>query len=96
MSYRNDINEAVQQGFVLLLLSEASLQSQFCRHEALHALERAAASGRSNVVPVIVSQFDRSALPRELQSIQYFDLTTGPLDERMRVLIRDLKAREME
>ena len=90
------IEESVKHGFVLLLLSEASLNSQFCRRENLRALERAAASGRSNVVPVIVSKFDRSAIPRELQSIQWFDLTTGPFDERVEELIRNLKIRDME
>lgn len=87
---------AVQHGFVLLLLSEASLQSRFCRHETLRALERVAVSGRSNVVPVVVNQFDRSALPLELRPIQCFDLTTGPFDERVEALIRSLKTREME
>ncbi len=90
------IDEAVQHGFVLLLLTKASLDSQFCRHETFHAFERAAASGRSNVVPVIADQFDRFSLPRELQSIQWFDLTTGPFEERMEELIRNLKTREME
>ena len=90
------IDEAVQHGFVLLLVSEASLQSQFCRRETLYALERAAASGRSNVVPVIISHFDQSLLPHELRTIQYFDLTAGSFDEGMLRLIRNLKTRGME
>jgi hypothetical protein len=90
------IADAVQEGFVLLLLNEESLQSQLCQRETLYILKRAAASRRSNVVPVIVSQFDRSGLPPELQDIQYFDLTTGQFEERVETLIWSLKTREME
>lgn len=90
------IDEAVKHGFVLLLLSEASLRSELCRQESLYALQRASAPGRSNVVPVILNQFDFSALPPEIRHIQHFDLVAGPFDERMQLLIRGLKAREME
>lgn len=90
------IDKAVQHGFVLLLLSKASLQSQFCRQETIYALKRVTASGRSNVVPIIIEKFDRTALPSDLQAIQYFDLTTGPFDERIEALIDNLKTREME
>jgi hypothetical protein len=65
---QSTIVEAVQDGFVLLFLSEASLQSQF----------------------------EHFALPRERQSIQHFDLTTGPFEERVEALIRSLRIREME
>ena len=89
------VDKAARKGFVLLLLSEAPLRSQYCQHETLYALQRAAVSGRSNVVPVIVSPFDRTSLPSELRSIQWFDLTTGPFDDRVEELIRNLKSREM-
>jgi len=92
----NTLNDAIQNGFVLLLLSESSLKSKFWQLEALFALEQADASKRSNVIPVIISPFDRSGLPPELNAIQGFDLTLGSFNESMNKLIREMKNREME
>ena len=63
---------------------------------AAYALQLAARSRRSNVVPVIAAPFPHEALPPALANLQSFDLTTGPLDERLAELIRSLKTREME
>jgi hypothetical protein len=64
--------------------------------ETEYALQLAAQSRRSNVVPVIVAPFAREALPPALANLQWFDLTAGPLEERVAELIRSLKTREME
>jgi hypothetical protein len=93
---RSAIDGAVAQGFVMVLLSPASLASQFCRQETEYALKLAAQSRWSNVFPIVVAPFARVALPPHLANIQWFDLTTGPFDERIQELIRNLKTREME
>jgi hypothetical protein len=90
------IDAAVARGFVLVLLSPASLASQWCKHETEYALQLTARSQRSNVIPVVVAPFAREALPPALASLQWFDLTEGQLEERVEELIRNLKTREME
>jgi hypothetical protein len=90
------IDDAVRRGFVLLFLSPASLTSQWCKHETEYALRLAGQSHRSNVVPVFIEPFALETLPLALRNIQWFDLTTGPLEERVEELIRNLKMREME
>lgn len=96
------IDEAIEHGFVLLLLSETSLKSQYCRQEALYALEKAAASRSSNVVPVVISNFQAitESLPPSLMftlgGIQWLDLSTGPVEDRIAELIKNLKTRVMD
>ena len=90
------IDDAVARGFVLVLLSPDSLTSQWCKHETEYALQLAARSQRSNVVPVIVAPFAREALPPQLTNLQWFDLTKCRFEERMEELICNLKARDME
>jgi hypothetical protein len=90
------ITDASTRGFVLVLLSPASLASQFVKYEAERALDIAARSQRSNVIPVIIQPFLPDALPPQLANIQWFNLTTGPFEERFEELIRSLKTREME
>lgn len=90
------IDDAVSRGFVLVLLSPASLASRWSKHETEYALQLAARSQRSNVIPVVIAPFSREALPVQLASLQWFDLTKGQFDERVEELIRSLKTREME
>ena len=90
------LGDAATRGFVLVLLSPSSLASQWCELEIEFALQLAARSQRSNVIPVVVAPFERESLPPQLANIQWFDLTTGRFDERVQELIRSLKTREME
>jgi hypothetical protein len=94
------IQNAAARGFVLVLLSPASLASRWCKHEAEYALQFAARSQRSSIIPVIVEALapalGPSSLDSNLANIQRFDLTTGPFDIRVEELIRNLKTREME
>lgn len=89
------INAAVERGFVLVLLSPASLASRWVKHETEYALQLAARSQRSNVVPVTSAPFATDLLSPQLADIQWFDLTTGPFEARVEELIRSLKTREM-
>ncbi|MHB8523983.1 MAG: TIR domain-containing protein [Limisphaerales bacterium] len=62
------IDDAVARGFVLVLLSPASLSSHWCKQETAtqeteHALQLAARSRRSNAIPIVVAPFARDALP---------------------------------
>lgn len=61
------MDDAVARGFVLVLLSPASLTSQWCRQETEYALQLAARSRRSNVIPIVVAPFAHDALPAQHQ-----------------------------
>lgn len=92
------IDESIANGFVLVLLSPNSVGSLWCKAETLYALRKAKASGRSNVIPIIVHDMDKvlGSLPAHLATLQCFDLTSADFDQRMEELIRALKTREME
>jgi len=93
---RTALDEAASHGFVLVLLSAHSLSSPYCKVEVESALEVARHSKRSNVIPVLITESMRDCLPGQLFNSQWFDLTTGPFEERVEELIRNLKTREME
>jgi hypothetical protein len=91
---RTALEEAAKHGFVLVLLSHSLLQSKYCQSEISHALQI-----QGNIIPVTIDAIDWSELPPPIQYIsylQFFDLTTGPFDERIEELIRNLKTREIE
>jgi hypothetical protein len=91
---RTALEEAAKHGFVLVLLSHSLLKSAHCQREISHALEM-----QGNIIPVTIEPIEWSELPPQIQYISYltsFDLTTGPLNERIEELIRNLKTREME
>jgi len=81
------IDKAVQRGFVLVLLSPASLTSQWCKSEIEYALQLASKSGITNIIPVVIAPFDQGKMPHELANIQWFDLTSSPFDQRIEELI---------
>jgi len=90
------IDDAIERGFVLVLMSPVSLASRWVKNETEYALGLAARSQRSNVIPVVIQPFPPDALPPQRANIQWFNLTTGPFEERVEELIRSLKTREME
>jgi len=93
---REALDEAAKQGFVLHLLSPAALASKHFEREVVYAFQEA---NRKNVLPVIVSPFERETLTDTLRfalgSIECFDLTTAPFEERIEELIHQLKTQEM-
>lgn len=92
------IDDAVNNGFVLLLLSPDALTSEFCKNEVDYALHKSKKSQVSNIVPVIVRDAEAvfSMLPDDLAQLYCFDLTAGNVPDRIHQLIADLKSREME
>jgi len=90
------IDKAISRGFVLLLLSPASLESDWCRRETQYALNLMSRSRLSNVVPVIVKPLSIGSLPIQISKLQVFDLTVGKYEERIEELVRNLRTREME
>lgn len=94
-SIRTAIDDAVDRGLVLVLLSPAALASEWCRWETTYALNLAEESQCTNVIPVLVAPIDRSELQLQLRYIQWFDLTTGQFANRVEELIHILKTKEM-
>jgi hypothetical protein len=95
------IEEAVQDGFFLLLLSPNALDSIQVEFQVRHAFGRGP-SGR-NIIPVIVhdpvstlDSLSRKGLSYLFDRIYFFDLTAGDPADRIAELITSLKTREME
>jgi hypothetical protein len=88
------IGLAAQTGYALMLLSKAHLMSECARAELREAIEKAKLYRRSNVVPVIIEK--DVPVPDEIIHLAPFDLTAGDFDDRVRLLVRELKKREME
>jgi hypothetical protein len=93
----NALEDAVKNGFVLLLLSPDYLTSPGRKAERESAFEMLGSKLISNVVPVIVR--DPAAvflrLPPDLRELQCVDVTRGSAAENVARLLRDLKSRRM-
>jgi hypothetical protein len=87
----NAIDKAVERGFVLVLVSQSSLKSQWCNSETEYALQLASQSDKINIIPVVISSIGQGQLPLKLANTQWFDLTSGPFDQRIEELITFLK-----
>ena len=97
------IDRAVARGFVLLLLSPSSVQSQFVMHEIQYALDKASkAAHGANVIPIMIDDpaATQAAMPSTLRfllsSIQWFDFSKGDFDTNMDRLIAHMKSRAMD
>lgn len=97
------IDRAVERGFVLILLSPSSVQSQFTAHEIKYALGKAnKANHGANIVPIMLHDAGaiQGAMPPEIQSllggIQWFDFSRSDFDTNMETLIAHMKARAMD
>lgn len=96
------IDRAAAHGFVLLLISQNSLKSNYCRDETLYALRKAAESQKSNIIPVYIENpsLAKTEFPYGMQlalaHLQFFDLTSGSFEERMRDLVSYLRKCDME
>ena len=90
------IKQAIDQGFVLVFLSSASLSSDWVRYETEYALELSKSQVTNRVVPVLIEKLDNLLeLPLSLRNIQYFDLTLGEFEPRTKQLISHLKSIEI-
>lgn len=97
------IDRAVARGFVLLLLSPSSVQSQFIMHEIQYSLDKASkAAHGANIIPIMIDDPPRmqaampSALRLLLSGIQWFDFSKGDFDANMDGLIAHMKSRAMD
>lgn len=93
---RKALDEAAENGFVLHLLSPAALASKHFESEVIYAFQQ---SRRMNVFPIIIAPFKREEMKDQLrfvlESIQYYDLTSGPFEQRVEELITFLKKQEI-
>jgi hypothetical protein len=93
----NALEDAVRNGFVLLLLSPDYLTSAWCKAEREAAFEMLGSKPVSNIVPVIVRDPEAVVLqlPPDLRDLQCIDVSQGSVAENVARLLRDLKSRPM-
>jgi hypothetical protein len=91
------LEDALEHGFVLLLLSPDYLTNIFCKKEREFALKTLGSTPRCNIVPVVVRDPDSvyRQLPLDLSHLQCPDMTKGSIARNITALIRDLKSRPM-
>jgi hypothetical protein len=91
------IHQALEHGFVLLLLSPEYLNSDWCRIERDAAFDILRARPLSNIVPVIVRDPDAvyRQLPANLRNLQCIDVSKGTVAQNVAGLLHDLKTRPM-
>lgn len=97
------IDAAVEQGFVLVLLSPDAVRSQWSLYEIEYALEKSArAPNGANIVPIMLRDpaVTQSAMPPALQlllgGVQYFDFSQGDFDANLGRLVADMKSRPLD
>jgi hypothetical protein len=86
-----EIDRSLSSGYVLVLLSPSSLKSSSWWTEVLHAMHNSVRIGRHAVIPVLVAPLEQADWPSQLTNVQWFDLTSGPFDERVSELIHTLE-----
>jgi TIR domain len=91
------LEDALEHGFVLLLLSPEYLTSAWCQEEREWALNALGSRPVSNIVPVIVRDpvSVYRQLPADLRKLQCIDTTKGSIVQNISMLLRDLKSRAM-
>jgi hypothetical protein len=96
-SIANAIDEAISRGWVLVLVTERSLNSQYMKSEVHYALTRQAKDRGGRIIPVVLGG-DAAAFSElfvELRGIQWARIRPDSLVQDTEALIRDLKHREM-
>jgi hypothetical protein len=93
----SSLEDAVEHGFVLLLLSPDYLCSAYCEREREMAFKILGSRTTSNIVPVIVRDPDYvyHQLPADLNDLQCIDTTKGSIVQNVSALLRHLKSRPM-
>ncbi len=95
-----ELENAARSGFVLVLLTERALASNWLRYELTAALQLVAARGNStNIVPILLPGLEQKALSAlvelGIETLQAADFRAGTISENMERLIADLKTRQM-
>lgn len=97
------IDRAVERGFVLIFLSQNSLQSMYCEAEIEYAFDKAnhAAHG-ANIVPIMLHDPEAildamSPMVRfVLEGIKWFDFSCGDFETNMTALIAHMMYRDLD
>jgi hypothetical protein len=96
-SVESAMDDALSRGFVLAIVSPAWLTNKSCEYLTRAAEHLHVQSPRKgSLLSVGMAPIDFQAFPRILLRYMYFDLSTGPFDERVEEVIRCLKSIEME
>jgi hypothetical protein len=92
---KTGIDSAVNRGFVLVLLSVASLTSKWCQQETEYALRLSTVTGNNNIICLMIDPEARHYLPELFPFIAMHDLGEEAFDQQIESLIVKMKTREM-
>jgi hypothetical protein len=97
------IDESIEKGFFLLLLSEKSLESKFVKLEIEYAFTKAHSSkSGGNIIPISLIEINKlmTIMPLHLMylvsNIKIHDFSSGDLQNNINNLISEMKTQEME
>ncbi len=97
------IDQAIKEGFVLLLISDNSIKAPFVLAEVEYAFKKCVAGQYgNNIIPIFITdpnatiQLMPIGLKSLISKIQYFDLSKGNFNQNIKKLITTLKTIKME
>lgn len=97
------IDQAVERGFVLVLLSSNSMESKWVQREVQYSLEKASkAPHGGNIIPLMIDDpaTMKAAMPASMQfalsGIQWIDISKGDFNTNMENLVRYMRTCTME
>jgi len=100
---RAAINETIEEGFFLMLISDHTINSQFSLNEIEYALDKHKLGNYgNNIIPIFLTDpFSTiNSMPQNLtnlfSNIQYFDFSKGDFNQNIKSLITILKSIKME
>jgi TIR domain len=95
--------QAVNRGFVLVILSVNSVQSEFVKRELQYSLEKASHAKRvANIIPIMIDDPNavQTSMPPDLQlllsNIQWIDFSQGDYHNNFQKLVAEMKSRDMD
>lgn len=97
--YKEAINDAVKNGFFIMLMTRNSLKSPRVKNEIEYALhQKLRHSYKNNILPIsFIDPVDLlDTMPISLRRIQLGDFSKGKLEDNISNLIMDLKVRKMD
>lgn len=96
---RKSIDESIEHGFFIMLITENSFRSGHVKSEIEYALNQGVTNSyKRNILPISFLSMEKlqHEIPVKLLSIQMADFSKGLIEDNLNKLIEDLKTRKMD